>query len=397
MKKILTAIAALVLCGTMYAQIDPTVEVSRQYKVNVADIERPQTSDNAVPDSLQKFDVGFDYSIFDRPYTDLYEFSPYQTDSISKVTHRRPPIIMLQAGSQFPLAPELMLKSQLVTRPKLNIGLDADIKAAACALDYLGRPKALVAGRFQSDLSTNLKHAWNTGELTLNLGYKADAYADTYMDNSLSHGINSFGVGFNICSANPKPGEVFYNVDFGLVTAAKALTGLAEVDTTYDNSKMSIRATIGSSFDLHRIYVDLIYQNAVSGSGENKTNVGLLEFVPTYEYAKHFLKLRAGARFGNKYIGQEAEGHTLRRQRAQLPGGLYLRCALALQWPEGFRNPGVGRHRDTQSGEQDLHREHHRRPLCAVSVYCLQQLQQQDAVLHGLCADRPADSAARVF
>ena len=306
MKKILTAVAALLICGSVYAQLDPTVEVSRHYKVNIADIDRPQTNDNAVPDSLQKFDVDFDYSIFNRPYTDLYEFSPYQTDSISKVAHRRPPIVMAQLGSQFPLAPELMLKSQLVTRPKLNIGVDADIKAAACELDYLGQGKALAAGRFQSDLSTNLKHAWNTGEMTLTLGYKADAYRDTYKDNSLSHGIGSLGVGFNICSANPLPGEVYYNVDFGFIQAAKTLSGLPAMDTSYTNSKMSVKATIGASFDLHRVYVDLIYQNAVSGSDENKTNVGLLEFVPTYEYAKHFFKLRAGARFGNKYIGQEA-------------------------------------------------------------------------------------------
>mgnify|MGYP006873009500 FL=1 len=273
MKKILTAIAALALCGTVYAQIDPTVEVSRQYKVNIADIERPQTNDNAVPDSLQKFDVDFDYSIFDRPYTDLYEFSPYQTDSISKVTHRRPPRLMAQVGSQFPLAPELVFKSQLVTRPKLNIGLDADIKSAFCDLDYLGQEKALGAGRFQSDLSAGLKHAWNTGEMTLVLGYKADAYSDTYLDNTLSHGINSFGVAFNISSANPKPGEVYYNVDFGLSGASKSLSGLADMDTTYSNSKMSVKATIGSSFDIHRIYVDLIYQNAVSGSGDGKINV----------------------------------------------------------------------------------------------------------------------------
>ena len=91
MKKILTAIAAFLLCNAAFAQIDPTVEVSRQYKVNIADIDRPIETDLRVADSLQRFDVDFDYSIFNRPYTDLYEFTPYQTDSISKVTRRRPP------------------------------------------------------------------------------------------------------------------------------------------------------------------------------------------------------------------------------------------------------------------------------------------------------------------
>ena len=64
MKKILTIVATALLCGSLYGQIDPTVEVSRQYKVNIADIDRPQVQNNRVADSLQRFDVNFDYSIF---------------------------------------------------------------------------------------------------------------------------------------------------------------------------------------------------------------------------------------------------------------------------------------------------------------------------------------------
>ncbi len=306
MKKILTIAAALLLCGAVYAQIDPTVEVSRHYKVNIADIERPQINDNSVADSLQKFDVDFDYSIFDRPYTDLYEFSPYQTDSIQKVVRRRPPVVMAQVGSQFPFAPELLLRSQLVTRPRLNIGINADVNAAACDLDYLGEEKALGAGRLKADLSAGLKHAWNTGEMTLMLDYKTDAYSDEYHGNQLNHGINSMALDFNVASANPKEGEVYYNLDFNYVLAGKSLSGLAAMDTLYTNSKMSVRGTIGSSFDKHRLYVDMIYQNAISGRDDNKVNVGLLEFVPTYEYAQKFFKIRAGARFGNKYIADDA-------------------------------------------------------------------------------------------
>ena len=298
--------AALLFCGVMYAQIDPTVEVSRHYKVNIADIERPQAIDNSVADSLQKFNVDFDYSIFDRPYTDLYEFSPYKTDSIQKVVGRRPPVLMAQVGSQFPFAPELKLRSQLVTRPRLNIGRNADVNASMCNLDYLGEENALGAGRFKADLSAGLKRAWNTGEMTLLLDYKADAYTDEYRGNRLEHGINSMALDFNVASANPKEGAVFYNLDFNYVLAGKALGGLPSMDTTYTNSKMSLRGSIGSSFGKHRLYVDMIYQNAISGRGDNKVNVGLLEFVPTWEYARKFFKVRAGARFGNKYIAEDA-------------------------------------------------------------------------------------------
>ncbi|MBQ7254588.1 MAG: hypothetical protein IJS30_07945 [Bacteroidales bacterium] len=306
MKRILTLLATTLLCCNVFAQIDPTVEVSRHYKVNVADIERPQTTDNHVADSLQKFDVGFDYSIFDRPYTDLYEFTPYQTDSISKVVRRRPPVLMAQLGAQYPWAPEVMLRTQLVTRPRLNIGLDGDLKGAFTTLDYMGQENLLGVMHLNGAVSGNLKHSWNTGELTAVLNYKLDEYADAIGEDALAHIINSFELGFNIASANPADGSVFYNISFNYEEADKRLTGLTPVDTSYNNSRLSLKGTLGASFDRHRVYVDLKYQNAISGLDEQKVNVGLLEFMPMYEYARGPLKLRAGARFGNKYIGTDA-------------------------------------------------------------------------------------------
>lgn len=308
MKRILTLLAATLFCCNMFAQIDPTVEVSRHYKVNVADIERPQTTDNRVADSLQRFDVGFDYSIFDRPYTDLYEFTPYQTDSISKVVRRRPPVLMAQVGTQFPMAPEAMLRTQLVTRPRLNIGLDGDLRGAFTTLDYNYNEQEdqLAIMRLNGGISGNMKYSWGTGELTTVLNYKLDRYTDALGEDALAHAINSFEVGVNLASANPADGSVFYDIDFNYEKADKQLTGLMPVDTSYNNSRLSIKGTLGSSFDRHRVYVDLKYQNAISGRDEQKVNVGLLEFMPMYEYARGPLKLRAGARFGNKYIGTDA-------------------------------------------------------------------------------------------
>ena len=306
MKRLFTIAATLLICGSLFAQIDPTVEVSRQYKVNIADIDRPMAYDHSVADSLQRFDVDFDYSIFNRPYTDLYEFTPYQTDSISKVARRRPPYIMAQAGSQIPFSADMMLRSQIVAKPKLNIGVDADLKAIVADLDYRGEEKALDATRLNGGLSANLKTAWKKGELTAVVGYNTSLFNDKYLESPLSHNVNSLGVGVNLVSADPQEHSVYYNVDFNYLTAAKRLSGFEPIDSTYNNSKMSIKGTLGSSFGLHRVYVNMIYQMAVSGKGEDKLNVGLLEFMPVYEYAQGPFKMRVGARFGNTYIGADA-------------------------------------------------------------------------------------------
>ena len=306
MKKILTAIAAVLVCGSLYAQIDPTVEVSRQYKVNIADIDRPIVTDHSVADSLQKFDVDFDYSIFNRPYTDLYEFSPYQTDSISKVVRRRPPYVMAQVGAQLPLSAEAKVKSQLVARPTFNLGLDADSRLTVCKMDYLGEEDALGAVRFNGGLGASARKAWKTGELIAALDYDNNTYVDTYSEKSLGHHINALGVDITLASADPKENSVFYNVDFNYKTVGKNLVSNQVLDTTYNNNRMSLKGTLGSSFDMHRIYVNMLYQNSVTGRGDAKMNVGILEFMPVYEYARPRFKLRAGARFGNTYIESEA-------------------------------------------------------------------------------------------
>ena len=307
MKRILTAIAALMFCGSMYAQIDPTVEVSRQYKVGIADIDRPIVTDNRVADSLQRFDVDFDYSIFNRPYTDLYEFTPYQTDSISKVVRRRPLHVMAQLGSQWPFSPELTVRSQIVTKPRLNIGIDSDIKLTSCEMDYLDQAKALRTGRFNGGLNGNLKHAWRTGEMTLALGYKLDSYVDIYNGSELDHGINSYNIDFRVASANPVENSVFYTFDFNYTSAAKMMSGTAMQDTLFSNSRMYIKGTLGSSFDKHRVYVNMVYQTDIVGRGIGKADVGVLEFMPVYEYARWPFKARVGARFGNTYIGTDAK------------------------------------------------------------------------------------------
>jgi hypothetical protein len=102
---------------------------------------------------------------------------------------------------------------------------------------------------------------------------------------------------------------------------------------------MSIRAALGSSFEKHRIYVNMLYQSAVTGRGEDKVNVGILEFMPIWEYTLPRYKMRVGARFGNTYIGQDAattihpdidiKGEVIKNTiwiRGTLSGGNELNC-----------------------------------------------------------------------
>lgn len=322
----------MLVATTAHAQIDPTVEVSRLYKVNVMEINKPDSKDNYVADSLQKFANTFDYSIFNKPYSDLYEFTPYQIDSIKKVEKQRTPYVMARAGAQFPLSPEVQIKSQLVATPKLNLGVNGAMSSFFGDLDYLGATDALNTNRVNSAISANMKHAWDNGELDIVVGYKGDSYKDTYLDNFLAHKVNTFTAGFSVESAMPQDNSLYYSFDFNFDKTAKHLTGLPELDTTYNNSLLTLQGRIGSSFDKHRIYIDLIYKSAFFDKGEEKPNTGVLEFTPIYEYSQGRFKVKAGARFGNIFINRDA--HTTLHPEIDckvelIKNGLWLRGILA--------------------------------------------------------------------
>ncbi|MCF0172347.1 MAG: hypothetical protein HUJ91_01205, partial [Bacteroidales bacterium] len=299
-------VAALVLpTSNLQAQIDPTVEVSGVYRSNLTDVNKPHKSDNRVPESVQKFSVTSDYSIFERPYADLYEFTPYQIDSIGKTSRPKLPKFMLRGGTQYPISPELSIKSQLLSGPKWNLGVNGDFKSLFDNLDYKETSHSLGTSRVNTAFGANLKSSWRYGEIDVVADYRYDNYRDTYLDNYLNHGVKSFSIDFNAESAYPQDNSVYYNFDIKYETSSKALTGLEQLDTTYNNALFSIQGRLGSSFEKHRIYVDLIYKSAFMGKGDQQNSVGILEFTPIYEYAQDRFKIKAGARFGNKYIDKE--------------------------------------------------------------------------------------------
>ena len=57
----------LAVCGTVSAQdLDPTVVVSRAYEGQLAEVNKP-LFDMMVPDSVTRFELDFDYTVFEQP------------------------------------------------------------------------------------------------------------------------------------------------------------------------------------------------------------------------------------------------------------------------------------------------------------------------------------------
>jgi hypothetical protein len=77
LKRYTIAFLALLAGVSTWAQnMDPTVTVTRQYQGKLIEVGKPDLT-MTVPDSLTRFDLKIDYSVFDNPYKGAYEFNPY--------------------------------------------------------------------------------------------------------------------------------------------------------------------------------------------------------------------------------------------------------------------------------------------------------------------------------
>ena len=100
-------VAAFLMSYSASAQnLDPTVEVSRDYEGKLLVVHKP-ILDMAVPDSVYRFDLDFDYSVTDTPYKGAYEFVPYSVDMNLESDRSDENVLYLKAGAGYQLHPTL--------------------------------------------------------------------------------------------------------------------------------------------------------------------------------------------------------------------------------------------------------------------------------------------------
>ncbi len=101
-----TILALLVPLAAAGQDLNPTVEVSKEYEGKLIEAHKPQFR-MAVPDSVYRFDLDFDYSVGKTPYKGAYEFSPYTVELAPEPVVRDFKSLYLKAGIGYQLHPEL--------------------------------------------------------------------------------------------------------------------------------------------------------------------------------------------------------------------------------------------------------------------------------------------------
>lgn len=117
--------AFAVLSITAYSQnLDPTVEVNRAYEGKLMEVHKPVLR-MEVPDSVTRFDLDFDYSVFESPYKGSYEFNPYLLSMKPGQTSDMSRRFYMRAGAGYQLKPVF----DLAWSPRMGKGFKMDVYA----------------------------------------------------------------------------------------------------------------------------------------------------------------------------------------------------------------------------------------------------------------------------
>ena len=101
--------AFFAVSSALHAQnLDPTVEVTREYEGKLVEKHKPALK-MSVPDTVTRFALDFDYSVFENPYKGSYDFDPYTLSMKPSAADSGERKFYLRAGLGYQLKPELDL------------------------------------------------------------------------------------------------------------------------------------------------------------------------------------------------------------------------------------------------------------------------------------------------
>ena len=193
-----TALAAAVTALAYGQNLNPTVEVTNAYQGGASSIAKP-AQQMAVPDSVTRFNLDFDYSVFEKPYRGAYEFTPYYVQLKPTPKPSTTEKFYLRAGAGFTLHPELDLVWTPVQKEKYRMsvyathqsyfgryhdfalgtpedGITPVVKSGKKRKGYLADTKAGIDGVFN----------WDGGLVSLDLGFRNRMANDPYYYHKMS-------------------------------------------------------------------------------------------------------------------------------------------------------------------------------------------------------------------
>lgn len=301
------ALLGVLPCSLSAQNLDPTVEVTREYEGKLMGADKPSL-EMAVPDSVLRFDLDFDYAVYDNPYKGAYEFRPYELDMQPVRAPYRAGDLYMKVGAGFgPVALSVKPKFDMVWAPVARERFRMDVYAGHDS--YFGRYLKAPAYDQETDVlqlreetgsgnydmitkaGTDMRYDWDAGVFKADVGYLGigERYGlRTDMFNSVKADVNL---------ASKNQGGLFdYDVkasySFGrdrLDYSDDAVHGLSE-------HCFGLSGRLDASLtEKHRMYFDIGIDEVIY-TGEIESGLTRLVFAPHYMFRYGNLEVDAGFR-----------------------------------------------------------------------------------------------------
>lgn len=301
MKKIIISVLALLAFAAAVTgqNLDPTVEVSRVYEGKLMEVHKPAI-EMAVPDTMYKFDLGFDYSVFDNPYKGSYEFKPYVMEMRPSSVQRHKNTFFLQAGAGYTLHPMLDLLWSPVKKGAFSMDVFATHRS------YIGEYRALenMSAWDGYDLLSRAGVGFGYDWQKADFGFGASYYGIADSDYRRKRAYNAVDAYASLKSKSVWSGNFIYDVNLAYRFAEDAAAAKMK------GHDFGLDASLGGGLrNGSKLLFDLgVDMNVYSGALE--AAAARFFVVPHYVYTRGVLSLDLGVRvsvikasgdaFGNK-------------------------------------------------------------------------------------------------
>lgn len=344
MIKFSLSLIALTLSVVLTAQtkIDPTLEVRRDFDGRVQEFSKSRLS-TQIPDSLKSFNINMEYSIFNKPIKDLYEFSPLPSAQLVSSGDNKNPFVYARLGIGVPVNPELEIKIQ----PRL--GEKNALLITASHSSYLGKHQTNIysgtsikdgdfeidAENMNNDIALLYGRFWSKGEVKINMGYRRDYYTyyginenlvsdlhlrnanstfnindvdeQSYMRDSLSHTYDQLYAGISLNSSNNEPGSFYYRFGANVSYINDHPKLFKELSVPkFEEKLVSISATLSPVYgEKHKFFLSMDYKGA-NAIFSNVLDRGNIELYPHYRSSYKFIDFEAGVKY-NHYFSENSD------------------------------------------------------------------------------------------
>lgn len=324
------ALAAGLLAGVSAWAQHEVIDVTSTYEAAPPEVKKAELP-MAVPDSLLRFDLDYNYSVFDSPYQGSRSFKPYYI-GIQPVAAQQRKVLYVKAGAGYTLRPTL----DVVYTPESRF----NVAVTARHDSYIGNWKTLDvleedgivtvgpngetywARDMVNSLGVSASHSSDGWSARFGAGYDGISAKDQYLSRDLHSGYLRVDAGTT--ELDPR---LFWKAGLEYRFSADGMRNeMARRHITENavRAAFSFGPQIGSG---HRALVDLDLDVAAYG-GEIHSLVGMLTLTPHYDFANEFWRFSLGARFpmmirrqwsDNLPFHQGAEGMHVGRWRLPIP------------------------------------------------------------------------------